>query len=65
MKVLAQARAIGGSLVVTIPRQIVKSLNIKPNAQVAVEFETPLKSAFGVFRGAKPFTAEDEMTSHD
>ena len=65
MKVFAQARAIGGSLVVTIPRQIVKNLNIRPNEQVAVDFEKPNKTGFGILKGMRPFTREDEMTGHD
>lgn len=61
MKTLTRTRAIGGSLIVTIPKEIVREENIREGELVEVEVEKVKKSGFGLLRGMRPFTEEDEL----
>ncbi|HLD41792.1 MAG TPA: AbrB/MazE/SpoVT family DNA-binding domain-containing protein [archaeon] len=65
MKTLTTTRAIGGSLLVTIPKEIVKEEGLKAGQVVEIEVNRPKKSFFGIAKGVGPFTKEDEMDSHD
>ncbi len=62
---LAKVRRVGGSLMVTIPREVVEEEGIKPGETVNVEVRKVKRSHFGAARGIGPFTAEDEMEGHD
>ncbi len=62
---LAKVRKVGGSLMVTIPREVAEEEGIKPGETVNVEVRKVRKSFFGTARGIGPFTAEDEMKDHD
>lgn len=64
MKALARARSIGGSVVVTIPREIVVEERILPGELLEVQVRKIQKSFFGLAKGIGPFTLEDEMTTH-
>lgn len=59
--VLAKAKKIGGSIMVTIPKEIVKELNISPEEEVIIEVRKPKKSYFGALKGLSSFTEEDRM----
>jgi len=61
MKALTRTRTIGGSLVVTIPINIVKEQSIRENELVEIEVEKIKKDFFGRFKGIGPFTKEDEL----
>ncbi len=50
---IVKARAIGGSIVVRIPREIVKEENIREGELVKIEVEKVKKSYFGVLKGMK------------
>ncbi|MBI2584081.1 MAG: AbrB/MazE/SpoVT family DNA-binding domain-containing protein [Candidatus Aenigmarchaeota archaeon] len=65
MKTLVRTRALGGSLVVTVPKEIVKEEGIRPGELVEIEVEKVRKSFFGAAKGVGPFTEEDEMKAHD
>ena len=65
MRALTKTRAVGGSLIVTIPKEVVDEENLSPGEVVEITVEKPRKSFFGVVRGVGPFTGEDEMKSHD
>ncbi len=65
MKSLTRTRAIGGSLMVTIPKEIVREENIRAGELVEIEVNKPRKSFFGIAKGVGPFTKGDEMESHD
>jgi hypothetical protein len=60
MKSLTKTRAVGGSLIITIPAEIVKSEMIRENELVEVEVRKPKKDFFGALRGIS-FTKEDEL----
>ncbi len=55
---LVRARAVGGSIVVRIPREIVKEENIIEGALVKIEVEKVKKSYFGALKGMKPYKHE-------
>ena len=61
LEALTRTRAIGGSLVVTIPSIIVKEKALRENELVRVKIEKVRKNFFGVLKGVGPFTKEDEM----
>jgi len=61
LEALARTRAIGGSLVVTIPSIIVKEKALRENELVKVKIEKVRKSFFGALKGVGPFTKEDEL----
>jgi len=65
MKTLAIPRSVGGSIMITVPHQIVKALGIRPNEPLAVDFEKPMKSLFGASRGIGSFTREDELDARE
>ncbi|HLD57486.1 MAG TPA: AbrB/MazE/SpoVT family DNA-binding domain-containing protein [archaeon] len=65
MKTLTRTRAIGGSLMVTIPKELVREEQIHEGQLVEIEVKKPKKSFFGIARGVGPFTKEDELKSHD
>lgn len=61
MKTLTKTRAIGGSLVVTIPKEIVEKESIQEGELIEIEVEKIKKSGFGLLRGMRAFTKEDEL----
>ena len=64
-KALTKTRKVGGSLVVTLPKELVEGQKIKEGEVVEVTVRKFRKEGFGVLKGVKPFTAEDELTTHD
>jgi bifunctional DNA-binding transcriptional regulator/antitoxin component of YhaV-PrlF toxin-antitoxin module len=62
---LAKTRKVGGSLVVTLPKAIVESKKIKEGEIVEIRVRKLRKEGFGALKGVGPFTAEDELTTHD
>ena len=62
---LAKTRKVGGSLVVTLPKELVESKKIKEGEIVEITVKKVRKDGFGVFQGLTPFTAEDELTTHE
>jgi len=61
MKSLTRTRAVGGSLIVTIPIEIVKSEMLREDELVEVEVKRPKKDFFGALKGIGPFTKEDKF----
>ena len=64
-KALTKTRKVGGSIVVTLPKELVESQKIKEGEVVEVTVRKFRKEGFGVLKGVEPFTAEDELTTHD
>lgn len=62
MKNIARTRRIGGSLVVTIPKEVVKEEGIMEGETVLLEVEKLKKSGFGILKGMRAFSKEDELT---
>ena len=65
MKTIARTRAIGGSLVVTIPKEIVKNEDLTQNELVEINVEKIKKDGFGILKGIGRFTEEDRMKDRD
>lgn len=65
MRAVARARKIGGSLVVTIPKEIVKEESIQEGEAVEIEVEKIKKDFFGALKGIGKFTEEDELDTHE
>jgi len=61
MKSLTRTRAVGGSLIVTIPREIIKEQSIQEGELVEIEIEKVKKDFFGAFKGIGPFTEKDRL----
>jgi len=61
MKNITKTRAVGGSLVLTIPAEIVKEQMIKENELVEIEVRKLKKDFFGMLKGIGPFTEEDKI----
>ncbi len=59
LKTLARTRRIGGSLVVTIPIEVVKEEQLEENQVVEISVKKPRKSYFGALKGIGSFTRED------
>ena len=64
-KALSKTRKVGGSLVITLPKEFVESQKIKEGEVVEVTVRKFRKEGFGVLKGVKSFTAEDELTTHE
>ncbi len=62
---LVKVRKVGGSLVVTIPKEVVESEGIREGEVVMVDVRKAKKSFFGAASGVGSFTAEDELKTHE
>jgi len=62
---LTKTRKAGGSLVVTLPKELVESKRIKEGEVIEITVKKVRKDGFGVVKGMRRFTAEDELTAHD
>jgi antitoxin component of MazEF toxin-antitoxin module len=58
---IARTRKIGGSLVITIPANVVKEENIQENDLVEFGVRKKRKSYFGALKGIGSFTKEDKF----
>ncbi|MBS3080780.1 AbrB/MazE/SpoVT family DNA-binding domain-containing protein [Candidatus Pacearchaeota archaeon] len=61
MKTLTRTRIVGGSLVVTIPKEIVKEESLQEGELVEIEVSKVKKDFFGVLKGIGHFTKEDKF----
>lgn len=62
---LAKVRKVGGSLVVTIPKEVAEAEGLQVGGLVRIEVKKVRRSWFGAARGVAPFTAEDELRAHE
>lgn len=58
---LTTTRKIGGSLMVTIPKEIVVEENLREGEIVKIEVKKIRKDFFGALKGIGPFTKDDEL----
>ncbi len=61
LKAITTTRKIGGSLVVTIPKEIVKEEKLREGEVVEVRVKKVKRDFFGALRGIGPMTKEDEL----
>ena len=60
MKSLTKTRCVGGSLIVTIPSEIVRGEMLKEDEIVEVEVKKVKRDYFGALKGIGSFNEEDE-----
>lgn len=65
MKTLVRTRVVGGSIMVTVPKEVVEVEDIQEGEILEAEFRKIKKSGFGILKGMKPFTKEDEWSGDD
>jgi len=53
MKTMVKAKRIGGSIMVTIPRDIVEKKSIREGSVFPIEVGEPETDLFGAFKGLK------------
>jgi len=58
---LAKTRKVGGSIVVTLPKELVETQKIKENEIVEITVKKCRKDGFGLLKGMNAFTVEDEL----
>jgi hypothetical protein len=51
--------------VVTLPKELVESEKIKEGEVIEISVKKLRKNGFGTLKGVGPFTAEDELTTHE
>lgn len=62
---VVKTRRVGGSLVVTLPKELVESKRIREGEILEIAVKKVRKDGFGVLRGMSRFAAEDELKAHD
>ena len=62
---LVKTRKVGGSLVVTLPKTLVEEKKIREGEIIEITVRKVRKDGFGIFKGMKPFTVEDELKTHE
>lgn len=60
MKTIAKTRKIGGSLVVTIPSNIIKSENIRENEFIEIEVKKRRIDGFGALKGIGSYNRNED-----
>ncbi|HTY75735.1 MAG TPA: AbrB/MazE/SpoVT family DNA-binding domain-containing protein [Candidatus Nanoarchaeia archaeon] len=62
---MTKTRKVGGSIVVTLPKELVDTQQIKENQYVEITVKKCRINGFGMFKGIGPFTIEDELRAHE
>jgi len=65
MAVITRIRALGGSLAVTIPIDLVRKKNLKADEVVEIEITKHKKDYFGALKGIGKFTEKDRMEDRE
>ena len=65
MRAFSRTRRIGGSLMVTIPKELVKEERFKTGELIQLEVKKIKKSFFGIAKGIGSFSPEDEMKAYE
>ncbi|HLC55272.1 MAG TPA: AbrB/MazE/SpoVT family DNA-binding domain-containing protein [Candidatus Nanoarchaeia archaeon] len=60
MECITKLRKVGGSLMATIPKEIVEEENLASGMAVKIEVKKMKKSYLGMARGIGPLTKEDK-----
>lgn len=61
MEVLTKLRKVGGSVMARIPKEVLESESLHPGETVKLEIKKVKISGFGIFKGMRSFTKEDEF----
>lgn len=63
-RIIVRTKKIGGSLMVTIPKEIVKQASIKENQVIEIDIRAKRRDFFGSMKGIGHFTKKDELDTH-
>ena len=61
MDAIVRTRKLGGSLIVTIPNDAVKKMDLKENELIELSVRRPKKSYFGICKNVSAFTGADRF----
>lgn len=64
-RALVRARKVGGSIVVSIPKEATELEGIREGELIEIEVRKAKRDWFGATKGVGPFTKEDELDTHD
>ena len=59
--IVTRTRKVGGSIMTTIPNEVVKELDIKDNEEIEISVKKRKKSYFGAIKSIGPFTEKDRF----
>jgi hypothetical protein len=62
---LVKTRKVGGSLVVTLTKDLVEAKKIREGEIVEISVKKLRVDGFGALRGIGPFTSDDELKPHE
>jgi len=62
---LTKTRRVGGSLMVTLPKELVETEKIQENEYVEITVKKCRRDGFGMLKGMAAFTVEDELKAFD
>ena len=65
MEAIVKTRRVGGSVMATLPKNVVESLGIRDNELVRLDIKKPGKDFFGKLKGIGRFTRADKLDAHD
>ena len=63
-QIVAKAKRVGGSIMVTLPKQVVELLGVAEGDVVELNVQLPRKSYLGALRGIGSFT-EGDRADHE
>ena len=61
MKTVTRTRSVGGSLMVTIPKEIANEAALSEGELIEIEVSKVRKSGFGILKGIGRFAEKDEL----
>ncbi len=61
MEVLTKLRKVGGSVMARIPKEVLEQESLHEGDIVKLEIKKTKISGFGIFKGMRSFTKEDEF----
>jgi antitoxin component of MazEF toxin-antitoxin module len=61
---LTKTRRAGGSLVVTLPKELVEAQKIREGEVIEITVRKIRVQGYGALKGIRSFTAEDELIAH-
>ena len=64
-RALVKTRKVGGSIVVSIPKEATEQEGIREGELVEIEVRKAKKDWFGALKGVGSFSKEDELDTHD
>lgn len=62
---ISRVRRIGGSLMITIPKELVEAEGIREDELVRIEVKKLRRNFFGSLKDLVPMTAEEELHTHE